>query len=607
MIVDNADDPDVFFKQYAEHGSAEAARSLSDFLPQSQNGSIVITSRSRDVAFKLLGRDSDIIIVKPMDQDHALALLHKKLKGNLNMTDAAELVQTLDYMPLAINQAAAYISQRTPRVTVSKYLHDFRGSEKNRASLLQEDIGDIRRDSTASNSIIATWQISFEHIRKERSSAARLLSLMSLFDRQRIPEALLLQNYQDEGDVEANFEDDLSTLISYSLVTMNIEGNEFEMHRLVQFSTKKWLELYNELENWKEKYISIMDKAFPTGQYENWATCRKLFPHAEMVLLYWPTNEGYLAQWASVLFNAAWYSNGEGSYDIAEKMNRQALEGRKKALGKEHPFTLASIDSLAVVLRSQGKYEQAEEMSRQAVEGRERALGKEHSDTLTSVNNLAVVLQKRGKDEQAEEMNRRVLKGYEKALGKDHLFTLTSVNNLAIVLEYQGKYEQAEEMHRRSLEGREKALGKDHPSTLESMDNLATVLRKQGKYEQAEEINRRALVGCERALGKEHSDTLTSVNNLAMVLLDQGKYEQAEEMNRRALEGREKALGKDHPSTLISVYCLAYLLHKRGQYQEASPLYQRACAGFKKALGQDHPTTKGCSRDYSLLLEHSRE
>jgi len=55
-----------------------------------------------------------------------------------------------------------------------------------------------------------------------------------------------------DSDDDGNFEDDFHTLISYSLLATNIEGNEFEMHRLVQFSTKKWLELH---EKWKEKYI----------------------------------------------------------------------------------------------------------------------------------------------------------------------------------------------------------------------------------------------------------------------------------------------------------------------------------------------------------------
>jgi len=74
-----------------------------------------------------------------------------------------------------------------------------------------------------------------------------------------IPEALLLQNYQNNSDIEVNFEDDLSILTSCYLVMMNIKGDDFEVHRLVQFSTKKWLELYDWLESWKEKYIDIME------------------------------------------------------------------------------------------------------------------------------------------------------------------------------------------------------------------------------------------------------------------------------------------------------------------------------------------------------------
>jgi Tetratricopeptide repeat len=429
IIVDNADDPSVFFYQSPDHGSAQASRSLSDFLPQSPNGSVLITSRSRDVAYRLTGRDSDIIKVKPMDQGHALALLHKKLPRNLDTTNAIELVQTLDYMPLAITQAAAYISQRAPRITVSKYLRDLRGSDKDRATLLKNDVGDARRDGTASSSIIATWQISFEHIRKERLPAARLLSLMSLFDRQGIPETLLQYSYQEDSDIETNFEDDISTLTSYSLVTMNTEGNEFEMHRLVQFSTKKWLELYNELENWKEKYIKIIDKAFPVGRYENWITCQQLFPHAEMVLSYWPTNEDYLARWALILSNAAQYSKSRGSYKQAEEMSRRALEGHEKALGKEHPHTLTSVGNLAGVLRSQGKYEQAEEMNRRALEGREKALGKEHPDTLTSVYCLAYLLHQQGQYQDALLLYQRANTGYEKILGLDHPTTKACRNH----------------------------------------------------------------------------------------------------------------------------------------------------------------------------------
>jgi hypothetical protein len=44
------------------------------------------------------------------------------------------------------------------------------------------------------------------------------------------------------------------------------------------------------------------------------------------------------------------------------------------------------------VLRCQGKYEAAEVMNRRALEGRKKALGLEHPDMLTNVSNLVVVL-----------------------------------------------------------------------------------------------------------------------------------------------------------------------------------------------------------------------
>jgi hypothetical protein len=249
MIIDNADDVEVFTcrstggRGNQDEFASRAAPTLLDSIPQSSNGSILITSRSRDVAFRLTGDYADIIRVRPMDQAGALTLLRNQLKGSFGQDDAEQdgveqedataLVEALDYMPLAISQAAAYISQRAPRATVSRYLQDLRKGDRDRAKLLQMDLGDTRRDGTASNSIIATWQISFEHIRRERPSATRLLSLMSLFNRQGIPESLLSGRYHESNDVSADFEDDLNTLLSFSLVATDVDGRHLQMHRLV--------------------------------------------------------------------------------------------------------------------------------------------------------------------------------------------------------------------------------------------------------------------------------------------------------------------------------------------------------------------------------------
>lgn len=56
-----------------------------------------------------------------------------------------------------------------------------------------------RRDWEAENCIIITWQISFEYIQTTKRSAAELLSLMSFFDRQGIPNTLL-RNRNEQRD-----------------------------------------------------------------------------------------------------------------------------------------------------------------------------------------------------------------------------------------------------------------------------------------------------------------------------------------------------------------------------------------------------------------------
>jgi hypothetical protein len=40
----------------------------------------------------------------------------------------------------------------------------------------------------------------------------------------------------------------------------------------------------------------------------------------------------------------------------AEETHRRALEGSEKALGKEHPDTLTSLNNLSNVIRAQGKH-----------------------------------------------------------------------------------------------------------------------------------------------------------------------------------------------------------------------------------------------------------
>ena len=212
LILDNIDNPDLLSEAgnagQREQGSGvdgKRRQPMLAYLPQSQNGSILVTSRSKDVALKLV-EEKDIVAVQPMAAAHALSLFERKLGPLDQSDDTAELAAALEFMPLAIVQAAAYISQRSPRCSVQRYLEDYRKSDRKKTNLLNYEGGQLRRDWEARNSIIITWQISFEHIRQKRPSASDLLSLMSFFDRQGIPE-VLVRNRTEIGNGHRRQED----------------------------------------------------------------------------------------------------------------------------------------------------------------------------------------------------------------------------------------------------------------------------------------------------------------------------------------------------------------------------------------------------------------
>lgn len=233
-----------------------------------------------------------------MDRADGLALFERKLGWHDDSEDVVELAAALEFMPLAIVQATTYVSQRVPRYSVRQYLQDFRRSDRKRTSLLNCDGEQLRRDREAKNSIIITWQISFEHIREIRPTATNLLSLMSFFDRQGIPEALLRSRdeqsqhnqekknddthpnidvkYSDDNkdrgsrsSVKDGFENDLLALRNYSFISISMDGTTFEMHRLVQLATREWLKANKQQEQWKHAFLKNLDAELPTGEFKN--------------------------------------------------------------------------------------------------------------------------------------------------------------------------------------------------------------------------------------------------------------------------------------------------------------------------------------------------
>ena len=249
-----------------------------------------------------------------------------------------------------------------------------------------------------------------------------------------------------------------------------------------------------------------------------------------------------------------------GEHDGALVQFREGLAIRETKLGKNHPDTATSYNSIGWVFNCyQGKHDEALVEYRKSLAIQEANFGKDHPDTASAYNSIGSALKNQGKHDEALVEFRKSLAIRESKLGKDHLSTAKSYSSIGAVLYNQGKYDEALVMYHRGLVIRESNHGKDHPGTARSYNNVGNVLRAQEKYDEALVVYRKCLAIWESKHGKDHPDTATSYINIGTVLKKQGKHDEALVEYRKSLSIRMSKLGKDHPDTVKSRSCVREL------------------------------------------------
>ena len=601
LIIDEADDAEMFSpKDQTRCGRDDAViqqnKGLLGYIPRTSNGSVIFTTKDTRAGMLLTG-NGVLIPVEKMAASEEKELLRKKLgTSDVEIEGTVEFLEEIGHLPLAIVQAAAFIRMNSS--TVSEFLQLWRHGDSEREELLSHKFTDLGRDADESNAVLAISIKSLDLIKKNDPPAADLISLICFLDWQNIPRALLQQVIRNP----LAFTKAMGTLTGFSLVVRNEGGDSFDVHCLLHFAARKWINMRHEGDRWANEALKLISDCFPTGEHENWETCAEYFPQAKAVLNHSFGHQVDPTPRATLLYNLSWYLWSRGKFDMAVDHAEKAYELRKQGHGLKEEDALDCLSMLATILRSQGHYDKAEEKSVQELLGCEKMLGKEHPRRLISLGNLASVLLKQGKYVKAEEKSRQALTISERTPNMDPRTILSSVSILASALTYQEKYEDAEEMTRRALEGYVTHHGESDPDTLACMGNLATILLRQEKLTKAEELLREILHRSEMGLGDDHPHRLTIMNNLATVLRRQRKLREAKGFCGRALKGYEEKFGPQNPLTLFSVSNLASILHDEGEYGEAEAMYRQALEGREESLGKWHPETLFSVKKLSLVL-----
>ena len=373
------------------------------------------------------------------------------------------IVTRLGGLPLALVQAGQYMLETG--ISCRDFLEIY-----NTSSSVVQAIAP-RIPHYANDSLYTTWTISYDRIKHQDTTAAKLLQLWAYLDPQDLWFGLLTRGscglkvpdwLHDLGQQELIFKRAMRTLLDYSLIESHQDTGSYSIHRVVHdwctgsFSRDK-LEL-------TRLTLMIVGRAVPEKlEPEHLTMQQRLLPHADRCVEQYYRVEMYDRiddQDSCDAFNNLGNLYADQSKLVeAEKMYQRALKGYEKAWGPEHTSTRDMFHNLANLYVDQGKPAAAEEMYVLALKGYEKAWGPEHTLTLDKVNILGNLYVDQGELAKAEKMYVRALKGYEKALGSKNTRTLRVANMLSNL--YKRNQSKTAEM--------ETALGSEHTSTLDTI------------------------------------------------------------------------------------------------------------------------------------------
>ncbi|KAM3086776.1 hypothetical protein ACMFMG_000899 [Clarireedia jacksonii] len=433
LILDNADDLTIFKKPYsASEDHQLLGPELLRFVPKSQTGTVIWTSRDGGICGNIVDIQRGIEVTA-MTIGQARDLFRKLTGGSEPMLSKDEdmLLELLQYLPLAIAQAAAYI--RKTKVSIEQYLKFFHESESRQLDLLNQEFPDVYR-SGVPNSVMRTWLISMKQISKESSCSEKILNIIAFYDHKGIPFELIKAaagpTYSEDEILLA-----ARRLTEYSFLQTQRAVDEglptYEQHRLVHLATRQTLS-EAQVYSFSGEALRIMANLFPDGEYETWKSCIVYLPHALKASI-WRDAEDYRDQAPVLLTHIGYYYWQQGDSEKAEQLQIEVLELQKEILGPKHPDTIGVMANLALTWWQQGHFEKAKQLQIEVLELRKEILGPKHPDTITTIANLALTWWQQGHSEKAKQLQIEAIELRKEILGLKHPDTIRAMDNLKII------------------------------------------------------------------------------------------------------------------------------------------------------------------------------
>jgi tetratricopeptide (TPR) repeat protein len=560
LILDNVNRP-------------EDIAALAGRLPE---GRIVVTSR------RTTGWD-DALGLDVLGADEAVALLTGILGDAAEPAGAEAVCAELGRLPLAVEQAGAYMLQTG--TSAADYLR-----------LLAEHparmYGEAGEGRAAERTVARIWRVTLDALAGE-PLAGQVLRLLAWLGPEAVPRSLL----KDLGD-EPEVIRATGRLAAYGMVALT--AGTVTMHRLLQAVSRTPdpddpHRQPADVVAAHEAAVVVLTEALPGDDElpENWPAWRALLPHIDALASHRPPAGvakdamGYVALLRGY---AGHFVLGQGDLARATRYFEQSVAELTTHLGARHEATLAASGSLAGAYLEAGDLARAIPLHERVLTDTRRVQGRKHPYTLAAMSNLASAYRAAGDYARATELQEKVL-AIRSRSGHTDLKALRSLNNTALTYLEAGDVRRATPMFEQALARLREVAGDEHPQTLVTASNLAMALRRSGDLHRAVALFDQVLATRRRLAGDDHPSTIKSANGLAATFQEAGDNARALPVLEWVLAARERVLGDDHPETLGTRQSIATALYGIGDAPRALAMLEKLVVDRRRVLGEHHPGT----------------
>lgn len=574
----------------------ENVDTILPYLPDKINGQILITTRNTRLDY------GTPFLLNVFDLNEALIFMKKRLSNTneckmeyYKYKDFSEkstvLIKRLGYLPLALEQAAAYIKE--VRCSISDYLE-----------LLNQSSVDAFSDKYASpeyytSIVTSTWNISFAAL---EDSSQQLLNLCAYMGADNIPvnffaemRDLLPDPLKNALSKQLTLNRVVTGLRTYSLASGTVEY--INIHRLVQEVIRKHLEIEegnnSGVNRWLQLDFNMLESYLPTSCEEAYGVSQfmPIAIHAESIADHYSIlvkTKSLKLKIANLYDKIGDCYDDCGIFDNAFRNYSSSLHIKELYLGKKHSETAIQYDNIGLLYTRTGDYLEAVKWHKKAIHILESSLGKKSLDTATAYNNLGLALVKNGDYDKGISWYQKCIDIELKILGDDHIELAADYNNMGEAYHQKHDEESALKYLKLALEIKEKQIGCMNSNIAITYNNLGSVYWRLKQYDNAIKYTQKSLNIYKRIYGEKHPNFALEMANLASILADMGDLEKARHDYMIAIEVGISSLGLSHPETAKTIDGMGTTYLSDGQIKFALPYFLLAYKLLTGSLNQKH-------------------